>query len=97
MVAVALIIATPFFVFFGHLSDKIGRKKIILVGFLIAAFSFLPLFKGLTYYANPALEKAITNSPIVLNYNICDKDCSSTQVVAADDVLHAMAEDFLYF
>jgi MFS family permease len=58
MVAIALILATPFFVVFGALSDKIGRKPIIMAGLLIAAVTYMPLFKALTAMANPALAEA---------------------------------------
>ena len=58
MVAVALIIGTPFFVIFGGLSDKIGRKPIIMAGLLIAAVTYNPLFKAMTWTANPALAEA---------------------------------------
>ena len=57
LIAVSLLIGTPFFIFFGWLSDRIGRLKIILAGCLIAALTYFPLFQGLTHYANPALEK----------------------------------------
>jgi MFS family permease len=66
MVAAALFLATPFFIVFGTLADKIGRKYIILGGCLIAAITYFPLFAGLTHYANPALEKALKNSPVVV-------------------------------
>ena len=56
LIAGSLILATPLFVVFGRLSDKIGRLKIILAGCLIAAATYIPLFKALTHYANPALE-----------------------------------------
>jgi MFS family permease len=56
LIAVSLIIGTPFFLVFGRLSDRIGRLKIILAGCLIAALTYIPLFKGLTHYTNPALE-----------------------------------------
>jgi MFS family permease len=58
MVAIALLLATPFFVIFGALSDKIGRKPIIMAGLLIAAVTYMPLFKALTSMANPALAEA---------------------------------------
>lgn len=58
MVAVALILGTPFFVIFGGLSDKIGRKPIIMAGLLIAAVTYNPLFKAMTWTANPALAEA---------------------------------------
>ena len=64
LLAVALLLATPFFVVFGSLSDRIGRKWIILGGCLIAALTFFPIFKGITHYANPALEAALTNAPV---------------------------------
>ena len=66
MVGIALLLATPFFIVFGVLSDKIGRKWIILGGCLIAALTFFPIFKGLTHFANPALETALTNSPVTV-------------------------------
>lgn len=64
LIAGSLIIATPFFVVFGSLSDKIGRKPIIMAGCLIAALTYFPIFKGLTHYANPALEVAQQTAPV---------------------------------
>ena len=64
LIAAPLIIATPFFIVFGKLSDKIGRKPIIMAGCLIAALTYFPIFQGLTHYANPALEEAREKSPI---------------------------------
>ncbi|KKZ88829.1 MFS transporter [Rhizobium phaseoli] len=58
MVAIALFLGTPFFVIFGSLSDKIGRKPIIMAGLLIAAVTYNPLFKAMTWTANPALAEA---------------------------------------
>ena len=73
-IAAALAIATGGFIFFGWLSDKIGRKPIIMAGCLLAAITYFPIFKGLTHYANPALEAAAKNSPAVV---VADpKDCS---------------------
>ncbi|MBU6291096.1 MAG: MFS transporter [Burkholderiaceae bacterium] len=66
LIAASLLIGTPFFIVFGSLSDKIGRKKIIMAGCLIAALTYFPLFKALTHYANPALETAQNNSPVVV-------------------------------
>jgi MFS family permease len=66
VMAAALLIATPFFVVFGALSDKIGRKKIVLAGCLLAALTYFPIFKGLTHYANPALAAAVQASPVVV-------------------------------
>lgn len=66
-IAAALALATPFFIFFGWLSDKIGRKKIILAGCLLAAVTYFPIFKGLTHFANPGVEEARQNSPAVVH------------------------------
>ncbi len=57
LIAIQLLLGTPFFIFFGWLSDKIGRLKIILAGCVIAALTYFPLFGALTHYVNPALEK----------------------------------------
>ena len=66
MIAASLLIGTPFFVVFGALSDKIGRKPIIMAGCLIAALTYFPIFKALTHYANPALEAAQAKSPVIV-------------------------------
>ncbi len=66
MIAISLLLATPFFIVFGSLSDKIGRKNIILGGCLIAALTYFPIFGALTHYANPALETALKNSPVTV-------------------------------
>ena len=66
LVIAALLLAAPFFIVFGALSDRFGRKKIILGGILAAALCFHPVFKGLTHYANPALEKALASAPVVV-------------------------------
>ncbi len=74
LIAIALIIGTPGFVFFGWLSDKIGRKPIILVGCALAALTYFPTFHALTKAANPALAQAQANAPIKVVVN--DADCS---------------------
>ncbi|HVY43174.1 MAG TPA: MFS transporter [Hyphomicrobiaceae bacterium] len=71
MIAVALAIGTPFFIVFGWLSDKVGRKPIMLLGFALAVITYAPnspfnIFKGITHYANPALEKALASAPVVV-------------------------------
>ncbi|WP_026293081.1 MFS transporter [Rudaea cellulosilytica] len=74
LIAAALAIATAGFVFFGWLSDRIGRKPIIMAGCLLAALTYFPIFKALTHYANPALEAAAAKSPAVV---VADpKDCA---------------------
>jgi MFS family permease len=64
LTAIALVLATPAFVLFGWLSDKIGRKPIILAGCLLAMLTYFPLFEALTRYANPASYAAQTASPV---------------------------------
>src|SRR5205814_4149189 len=71
LIALSLLIGTPFFLFFGWLSDKIGRKGIIMVGCLIAAVTYFPLFKGLTHYVNPALESFQLSTPITVSATDC--------------------------
>ncbi|MFG1429287.1 MFS transporter [Roseixanthobacter glucoisosaccharinicivorans] len=66
LIAWSLVFGTGFFVFFGWLSDKIGRKPIILAGCLIAASCYFPLFNMITTAANPALEKAITSVKVAV-------------------------------
>ncbi|MBB3235938.1 MFS transporter [Phyllobacterium endophyticum] len=61
MIAIALLLGTGFFVVFGWLSDKIGRKPIIMAGLLLAILTYFPLFKALTWAANPALATAQEN------------------------------------
>jgi MFS family permease len=74
MIAIALVIGTPFFLLFGWLSDRIGRKKIILAGCLIAAVTYFPSFNALSKAANPALYAAQASAPVTV---IADPaDCS---------------------
>jgi MFS family permease len=74
LTAIALVLATPGFIFFGWLSDKIGRKPIILTGCLLALLTYFPLFGALTRYANPALYAAQASAPVTV---IADpKECS---------------------
>jgi MFS family permease len=74
LIAGALILGTPLFVLFGWLSDRIGRKKIVLAGCLLAALTFIPIFKGITHYANPAIETASSTSPVtvIADPNACN-------------------------
>ncbi|MFC3711776.1 MFS transporter [Sphingoaurantiacus capsulatus] len=65
LMAIALALATPAFVFFGWLSDKIGRKPIILTGCALAVLTYFPLFGALTQAANPSMAQAQVQSPVV--------------------------------
>jgi MFS family permease len=69
LIASSLIIGTPFFIVFGWLSDRIGRKPIILGGCLLAALTYFAAFSLLTHYANPALERAQAASPVTVVAN----------------------------
>jgi len=74
MIAIALAIGTPFFVFFGWLSDRIGRKPIILAGCLLAALTYFPLFGALSKAVNPALYDAQSRAPVSVSAD--PADCS---------------------
>ncbi|MBV7462635.1 MULTISPECIES: MFS transporter [unclassified Acidovorax] len=73
-VAVSLLIGTPFFIVFGSLSDKIGRKPIILAGCLLAALTYFPVFGALTKAANPALAEAQAKNQVIVTAD--PKECS---------------------
>jgi MFS family permease len=75
MIALALALGTPFFILFGWLSDKIGRKPIMLAGFLLGAWTYFIIFQGITHYANPALEAALASAPVTVTAN--PRECSS--------------------
>ncbi len=66
MIAVALALGTPFFILFGWLSDKIGRKPILLAGFALAVVTYFPIFEGITHFANPKLEHALATAPVTV-------------------------------
>src|ERR1700686_1897587 len=72
LIGLSLLLGTPFFIFFGWISDKIGRLKIILAGCLIAAVTYFPLFSGLTHYVNPALEEYSAKTPITVAATDCE-------------------------
>ena len=66
LIAASLLIGTPCFILFGWLSDKIGRKRIIMAGCLLAVITYFPVFKGITHFANPALEAAQASAPVTV-------------------------------
>ena len=72
LIATALLLATPFFVFWGWLSDKVGRKPIILTGCLLAALTYFPLFHALTAAANPQLAAATAAAPVSVHADPAD-------------------------
>jgi len=66
LIVIALAIGTPGFILFGWLSDKIGRKPIMLAGFALAVITYFPIFQGITHFANPKLEHALAAAPVVV-------------------------------
>ena len=74
LVAISLLIGTPFFVLFGWLSDKVGRKWIIMAGCVLACLTYFPLFKTLTVAANPQLAAAVAAAPVTVSAD--PADCS---------------------
>lgn len=71
LIAASLVIGTPFFIVFGALSDRIGRKVIIMAGLLLAIITYIPntpvsIFNAMTHFANPALEKAMKEAPATI-------------------------------
>ncbi|WP_233151783.1 MFS transporter [Pelomonas sp. KK5] len=76
LVVAGLLLAVPFTVVFGALSDRIGRKGLIVLGLALSAAAYFPAFKGLMHYGNPALEAALANKPVVV---VADPDDCSFQ------------------
>jgi len=81
LIGIALLAGTPLYIVFGALSDRIGRKPLIVAGFLLAAVSYFPIFQALTAAVNPALSVAQQKSPVVVaagncNFNIFAKPSS---------------------
>lgn len=65
VVAIALLIATPFFIVFGSLSDKIGRKKIMLTGMFLAALAYYPIYKAMYFVAQNYSYQLSTGQPTI--------------------------------
>jgi MFS family permease len=76
LIAAALLAGTPFFVVFGSLSDKVGRKPIVMLGCIIAALTYFPIFKGIAAAGNPDLYAAQTKAPVTV---VADPDSCSFQ------------------
>ncbi|MDQ6891247.1 MAG: MHS family MFS transporter [Acidobacteriota bacterium] len=93
LIGTSLILGTPFFIFFGKLSDRIGRKWIIMLGCLIAALTYFPLFKALTHNVNPALEQYAVSTPITVAASDCRMHIFPTPKTRYSDC--DKAKDFL--
>jgi MFS family permease len=90
LVAIALVIGTPFFILFGRLSDRIGRKPIMVAGCLLAALTYIPIFNGLSHYANPALADFQEHAAITVAAQDCHFNIFAKPTTACD-----RARDFL--
>ncbi|MFH0020575.1 MFS transporter [Pseudomonas fluorescens] len=66
LLIVSVVIGAPFFIFFGWLSDKVGRKPVLMLGLLLATALYFPIFKSLAHYANPAIDLASRQAPITV-------------------------------
>jgi MFS family permease len=64
LLGAALLIGTPLYLVFGRLSDRIGRKKIVLLGMALAALTYFPIYRAITHFANPAIEEAARRAPV---------------------------------
>ncbi|MBP2427991.1 MFS transporter [Bradyrhizobium elkanii] len=90
LIALALVAGTPLYILFGALSDRIGRKPLIVGGFLLAALTYFPLFHALTAAVNPALDTAQRNSPVTVAAHDCNVNVFAKPVTSCD-----LARDFL--
>ncbi|MGE1172595.1 MFS transporter [Pseudomonas sp. BW7P1] len=66
LLIISVVIGAPFFIFFGWLSDKVGRKPVLMLGLLLATALYFPIFKSLAHYANPAIDRASQQAPITV-------------------------------
>jgi MFS family permease len=64
LLAAALLIGTPLYLVFGRLSDRVGRKKVVLLGMVLAASTYFPIYRAITHFANPAIEEAAERAPV---------------------------------
>ena len=74
LVAAAIFISTPLYIFFGWFSDRVGRRPLVLAACLLAVITYYPLFKALTFAVNPQLSHAVATAPVTVSAD--PKDCS---------------------
>lgn len=90
LIAISLLIGTPLYVLFGALSNRIGRKPLIIAGFLLAAISYFPIFDSLTTSVNPALADAQKKNPVTVIASNCNFNVFAKPVTPCD-----LAKDYL--
>ena len=86
LIGPALVLVTPLYIFFGWLSDRVGRKPIMALACLLAALTIQPIFKGLTHYANPALERFLETADVVVTARDCNFRLFADAVTECDKV-----------
>lgn len=64
LLAIVLVVGTPFYLVFGRLSDRLGRKRLIMLGMALAATTYFPIYRAVTHFANPAIEAAAQRAPV---------------------------------
>lgn len=84
LMSIAVLVTLPLYVFFGWLSDKVGRKPVLLAACILATLTTIPLFKGLTHYANPALEQFHNTVQIVVHADNCEVNIFSKPSTLCD-------------
>jgi MFS family permease len=100
IIAIAIALGTPLFVFFGWLSDRIGRKNIMMIGCLLAAITYFPLYKGMMHFGNPALETFAASTPISVTATDCQTHLfpnPTTKYTSCDKVHDFLSKKSLSF
>ena len=64
LLAVVLVLGSPLYLVFGRLSDRVGRKRLVMLGMALAALTYFPIYRAITHFANPAIEAAARQAPV---------------------------------
>lgn len=92
IVCIALVAATPFYLLFGRLSDRIGRKPVMIAAFILQAATTFPIFWGLTHYGNPRLEQFLANDPVVVTAPACKFRVFAAPTTECDRITGQLSE-----